>query len=134
MSLREYRNRKKAKPIPTVQNSNVNSNEAMISKTHINHQPVLLTDTDSLLTPRTVSLSNAFVTLPGRDTTLTTTTTTAAAAAAAVGVLRHDIHVPVISLPQQQNLDTSSSNGPMFEPVSPSEDFSSIDSTKERGM
>lgn len=132
MSLREYRNRKKAKPISTVQNSNVNSNEAMISKTHINHQPVLLTDTDSLLTPRTVSLSNAFVTLPGRDTTLTTTTTTAAAAAA-VGVLRHDIHVPVISLPQQQNLDTSS-NGPMFEPVSPSEDFSSIDSTKERGM
>jgi len=122
MSLREYQNRKKAKPTSVVHNSATNSNENVTSKNLSNYKSDLLADTDSLLTPRTLSLSNSFAPLPGRDSTLVTTN---------IGLLPPGVTIQEISQPQQQTIEVSS-NGPMFEPVSPSEEYPSLGSSKER--
>ena len=124
MSFREYQNRKKAKPTSVVHNSTTNSSETISSKNLNNHKSELLTDTDSLLTPRTLSLSNSFVPLPERDSTLLTTS---------VGLVPPSVTIQEISLPQQQTVEVSS-NGPVFEPVSPSEEYPSLASSKERGI
>ena len=124
MSLREYRNRKKSKPsLSITQNNIAHNSEHVPNKPLINHQSVLLPDTDSLLTPRTVSLSSTFATSLGRDTTLTTS----------VASHQGETNSRENSTTQHNNIENSSSNGPMFEPVSPSEDFSTADSLKEKG-
>lgn len=136
MSLREYRNRKKAKPSSTATTSitartartaatTVDVNSTVI----INHdiftststitslQSALLADADSLLIPRTVSLSTGFVTGSGKESTSTTASVPSPTPTA---------------LAQQYSIDTAI-NGQIFEPVSPSEDFTSNDTIKEKG-
>lgn len=114
MSLREYRNRKKSKPLS---NNMASSHETLVSKALNTHQSMLLTDTDSLLTPRTLSLSIGFGSVSGRDSGLVTAPE------------RTPAHSGLV-----QQLDAEAvPNGQIFEPVSPGDDFCSADITKQRG-
>ncbi|XP_065066638.1 uncharacterized protein LOC135692444 [Rhopilema esculentum] len=106
MSLREYRNRKKTKPAATLIHGASTINEGLAAKTL--SQSILFTDTDSLLTPRTLSLSTGFTPLSGKDVTLTTSSSDS---------------VSMTTLMSSQIPIQTPSTEPLFEPVSPSEDF-----------
>eukprot|EP00794_Sanderia_malayensis_P006222 gene6222-6938_t len=75
VSLREYRNRKRANPPPRnhhhpqqQQHNSVKSTELSVNaKTQQESPVVLLTDTDSLLLPRTLTLSTGFASQTGKE-------------------------------------------------------------------
>ena len=106
MSLREYRNRKKTKPAATLIHGASTINEGLAAKTL--SQSILFTDTDSLLTPRTLSLSTGFTPLSCKDVTLTTSSSDS---------------VSMTTLMSSQIPIETPSTEPLFEPVSPGDDF-----------
>ena len=106
MSLIEYRNRQRTKPATTTGSSSISQPvETAVSITMPQTSSSLLNATDSLLTPRTLSLSASFPSHQESD--VKETSPVASVTSVPSAGLSHVV---------------ASANGPVFEPVSPSED------------